>query len=97
MFRDPSRELCPLQIFFLSSVIQDFFYLYRKDDAMLDELSALYDAELQLTEYCLKINPKSYGAWHQREWVLTTRSDPNWAQELAVCNKYLKLDERNCK
>lgn len=64
---------------------------------MLDELSALYDAELQLTEYCLKINPKSYGAWHQREWVLTTRSDPNWAQELAVCNKYLKLDERNCK
>ncbi|KAL0894810.1 hypothetical protein ABMA27_013335 [Loxostege sticticalis] len=82
-------------IYTLWNIRREIFTLFLKDDAMLDEMCALYDAELQLTEYCLKINPKSYGAWHQREWVLTTRSDPNWAQELAVCNKYLKLDERN--
>ncbi|XP_063376371.1 geranylgeranyl transferase type-2 subunit alpha [Cydia fagiglandana] len=60
-----------------------------------EDLSKQYDDELQLTEYCLKINPKSYCAWHQREWVLTTRSDPDWQRELDVCNKYLKFDERN--
>ncbi|CAK1549945.1 unnamed protein product [Leptosia nina] len=60
-----------------------------------EEITKLYDAELSLTEYCLKINPKSYCAWHQREWVLTTRSDPDWKKEVALCNTYLKLDERN--
>lgn len=61
-----------------------------------EQLTKLYDAELSLTEYCLKINPKSYCAWHQREWVLTTRLDPDWKKELMLCDQYLKLDERNC-
>ncbi|XP_063838687.1 geranylgeranyl transferase type-2 subunit alpha [Ostrinia nubilalis] len=82
-------------IYTLWNIRREIFTIFVKDDAMQEELSSMFDAELQLTEYCLKINPKSYGAWHQREWVLTTRSDPNWAQELAVCNKYLKFDERN--
>lgn len=70
---------------------------YRKNNEMEEELPQLYDAELNLTEYCLKTNPKSYGAWHQREWVLTTRNDPDWPKELSLCHMYLKLDERNCK
>ncbi|VVD01808.1 unnamed protein product [Leptidea sinapis] len=60
-----------------------------------EELIKLCDSELSLTEYCLKINPKSYCAWHQREWILKTRADPDWKKELELCNTYLKLDERN--
>ncbi|CAH2066826.1 unnamed protein product, partial [Iphiclides podalirius] len=34
-----------------------------------DDLTKVFDDELSMTEYCLKINPKSYCAWHQREWM----------------------------
>ncbi|XP_026757236.2 geranylgeranyl transferase type-2 subunit alpha [Galleria mellonella] len=83
-------------IYTLWNIRREILNIFRKDmESEGQQLVDLYDAELRLTEYCLKINPKSYCAWHQREWVLTTRSNPDWKTELALCNKYLKFDERN--
>nr|XP_018904869.1 PREDICTED: geranylgeranyl transferase type-2 subunit alpha [Bemisia tabaci] len=60
------------------------------------DLEKLVSKELYLTEVCLKVNPKSYCAWHQRCWTLDNIAPkPDWDRELLVCTKYLELDERN--
>ncbi|XP_059060537.1 geranylgeranyl transferase type-2 subunit alpha [Achroia grisella] len=83
-------------IYTLWNIRRETLNVFRKNmESKEENMVELYDAELQLTEYCLKINPKSYCAWHQREWVLLTRTNPDWETELSLCNKYLKLDERN--
>ncbi|KAI5641446.1 protein prenyltransferase alpha subunit repeat domain-containing protein [Phthorimaea operculella] len=82
-------------IYTLWNIRRETITIFRKNEEMSEEMCQIHDAELQLTEYCLKINPKSYCAWHQREWILTTRPDPDWKKELDICNKYLKFDERN--
>merc|ERR1712156_901296 len=51
--------------------------------------------ELDLTVQCLQNNPKSYGAWHHRYWSMLKMKNPTWDNEIALCNKYLSLDERN--
>uniref|UniRef100_A0A336M0Z2 Geranylgeranyl transferase type-2 subunit alpha n=1 Tax=Culicoides sonorensis TaxID=179676 RepID=A0A336M0Z2_CULSO len=59
------------------------------------ENKSLFEKDLSFTEQCLRVNPKSYGAWHHRVWVLETSNSPDWKKEVALCTQYLKLDERN--
>ena len=53
--------------------------------------------ELKLTVACLSINPKSYGAWHHRSWVMDQFDKPNWNREVDLCSHALSKDSRNCK
>lgn len=62
-----------------------------------DDVQATYTKELELTEICLKANPKSYSAWHHRCWTLENITEPDWQHEVNLCTKYLAADERNCK
>ncbi|XP_059037748.1 geranylgeranyl transferase type-2 subunit alpha isoform X4 [Mustela lutreola] len=60
-----------------------------------EELAALVKTELGFLESCLRVNPKSYGTWHHRCWLLSRLPEPNWARELELCARFLEVDERN--
>ncbi|XP_064295760.1 geranylgeranyl transferase type-2 subunit alpha [Phalacrocorax carbo] len=53
-------------------------------------------AELAFVGACLGVNPKSYGAWHHRGWVLRHAPAPRPAPaERALCDRLLAADPRN--
>ena len=61
-------------------------------------MTKIYNDELNFLEQCLRVNPKSYGTWHQRGWVMDRlNTAAAWARELSLCSTYLDYDERNCK
>ncbi|KAF6211792.1 hypothetical protein GE061_012307 [Apolygus lucorum] len=69
--------------------------LHMVEEKTIDEPVKVGEDELRLTEICLKINPKSYGAWHHRCWIIEHFPELDLKRELILCNKYLKLDARN--
>ncbi|CAG9863361.1 unnamed protein product [Phyllotreta striolata] len=60
-----------------------------------EKLIDFLEDEIKLTEQCLPSNPKSYGTWHHRYWVLLHHPKPNWNNEFSLCTKYLSKDDRN--
>ena len=61
-----------------------------------DEIESYVSKELGLTEHCIKVNSKSYNSWFQRSWVLDLSQEIDFIKELALCNRCLDLDDRNC-
>ncbi|XP_070810104.1 geranylgeranyl transferase type-2 subunit alpha isoform X1 [Pituophis catenifer annectens] len=70
-------------------------FLHLEKEESPEEMQALCKAELAFLECCLRVNPKSYGTWHHRCWVMEHMPEPDWARELELCGKFLEIDERN--
>jgi geranylgeranyl transferase type-2 subunit alpha len=60
-----------------------------------DEIgSKIRDEELNLSAEGIKRNPKSYGAWYHRQWILK-RFEVDYKSEFELCKLLLKEDQRN--
>ncbi|KAM4707952.1 geranylgeranyl transferase type-2 subunit alpha [Discoglossus pictus] len=70
-------------------------FMYLRDSKSHEEMKPLYSGELSFLESCLRVNPKSYGTWYHRCWMMEHIPEPDWARELALCNRFLEIDERN--
>lgn len=60
-------------------------------------ITSIVQRERILTQRALEGNPKAYGSWFHRKWILQTfRPSYNILQEeLALTKKFLSVDERN--
>lgn len=64
------------------------------DPERKEEIDATLKEELKVAESALRKNPKSYGAWYHRKWVLR-KIDSYVDKELELLDKFLSLDSRN--
>lgn len=69
--------------------------LKMEQEKSVSERGLLFGGELSFLERCLRVNPKSYGTWHQRVWALRRHPDPDWRHELQLCTQCLQQDGRN--
>ena len=58
-----------------------------------EQYQQCFEKELQITQLCLRSNPKSYSCWFQRQWILQQLKvmfNVNlYQEELQLCKKYL--------
>jgi geranylgeranyl transferase type-2 subunit alpha len=58
-----------------------------------DKQKEYFEKELQVTQVCLRSNPKSYSCWFQRQWCLKQLKEKFncdlYKNELKLCEKYL--------
>nr|XP_039264983.1 geranylgeranyl transferase type-2 subunit alpha-like [Styela clava] len=64
-------------------------------DKEAEELQKLCNDELEFLASCLRNNPKSYGCWHHRCFIMLYMPHPDWKKELDLCNQFLQFDDRN--
>ena len=68
----------------------------RREEALGSDAERLAEVEMQVTEAALGRNPKSYMAWHHRQWVLSrARHCLPLARELQLLERLFQADERN--
>ena len=60
----------------------------------LTSSAEVLQVELALTADCIKKNPKSYGAWYHRQWMITL-FEFDVKAELDLCALLLTADQRN--
>ncbi|RMX40363.1 hypothetical protein pdam_00017495 [Pocillopora damicornis] len=70
-------------------------FLHKRDENPPDVIQDLCTKELYFLKNCLQVNPKSYGVWYHRQWIMEFMPQSNWKEELQLCNKFLSYDERN--
>ena len=73
----------------------DPLYIWSQRRELLGEHQWNAESELQLTQSCLERNPKAYGAWFHRKWVVTTSPEVDLEKELGLTTLFLTYDERN--
>ncbi|KAL6505208.1 hypothetical protein OROGR_025025 [Orobanche gracilis] len=59
-----------------------------------ESIQSIFDEELRVVENALRVNFKSYGAWHHRRWVLS-KGHSSTDRELRLLGKFQTLDVRN--
>lgn len=70
-------------------------FLHMKDDNPQVALQDICQRELSFLRNCLQVNPKSYSVWYHRQWIMEFMPQPNWKEELHLCNLFLSYDARN--
>lgn len=61
---------------------------------------SLLEDDLELTTHALRAHPKVYWIWNHRRWCLEEYPDETgtkWKRELAMVDKMLEMDPRNCE